>query len=290
MRIIIQDAEQQFSHIADTMRHDPTSWEKWFVLYINIQENKTQKNTLPASAYIANYIGHQMKELDGVAYLNSEQHVFILCRDIEAYRLRTMGYDMADALFEQHNLSSYCTLYEPTYAWQYLQSLCETPDGVDYFPFPCDHSMGRLRHTLGTMQDVLSSNMIERKSRFAMRILLVEDDPLTRKIVARCMKNNQHLITANNARDAVTQYALHAPDIVFLDIGLPDHSGFHVMDAIRTYDDSAYIIMFSANSFVDNVVTSLQAGANGFVAKPFRKEQLFHYVSDYQKYRSKYVS
>ncbi len=118
-----------------------------------------------------------------------------------------------------------------------------------------------------------------RKARQPQHVMLVEDDALTRRIVASSLKDRFAVITAHDAHEAVANYLLFAPDIVFLDIGLPDASGFAALKQIIAIDPDAYVVMFSGNSYLDNVVKALTCGASGFVAKPFRQEKLHYYIS-----------
>lgn len=122
-----------------------------------------------------------------------------------------------------------------------------------------------------------------------LHVMLVEDDPLTRRLVTGAFKENYALITAESAEEAVANYLLHAPDIVFLDIGLPDASGLQVLQSIMDSDPEAYVVMFSGNSYLDNVTTALGIGASGFVGKPFKKEKMRHYIEDSALHHNKYA-
>lgn len=129
-----------------------------------------------------------------------------------------------------------------------------------------------------------------RKVRMPLHVMLVEDDPLTRRLVTGTFKEKYALITASHAEEAIANYLLHAPDIVFLDIGLPNASGMDVLHRIIESDPDAYVVMFSGNSYLDNVTSALEMGASGFVAKPFKKEKMQHYIQDSALHHRKYAS
>jgi CheY-like chemotaxis protein len=141
-------------------------------------------------------------------------------------------------------------------------------------PATAPHSFGEIE----ALQDIFVEARQRRQARMPLHVMVVEDDPLTRRIVANAFKENYALITAATAEEAVVNYLLYAPDIVFLDIGLPDASGFDVLHQIITCDADAYVVMFSANSYLDNVTTAVSSGASGFVAKPFRHEKMRGYI------------
>ncbi len=130
------------------------------------------------------------------------------------------------------------------------------------------------------LKEVFAEARQMRRGRHPLHVMVVEDDPLTRRVVANAFKSNYALITAQAADEAIAQYMLHAPDVVFMDIGLPDASGFDVMEQILEIDPEAYVVMFSGNSYLDNVTKALNSGAAGFVAKPFKQDALRHYILD----------
>ena len=91
------------------------------------------------------------------------------------------------------------------------------------------------------------------------------------------MKNG----TASSAAEAIEKHLLLVPDIVFLDIGLPDADGFMVLNHIHHYDPDCMVVMFSGDSFLDNRVRALSAGAGGFLPKPFNRDSFVHYIEDW---------
>lgn len=131
---------------------------------------------------------------------------------------------------------------------------------------------------ISELQDVFSEVKKLRKTRHPQHVMIVEDDPLTRRIVSHTFKKDYALICARDANDAVADYLMYAPDVVFLDIGLPDASGFAVLRQILACDPDAYIVMFSGNSYPENIDRATKEGASGFVAKPFRKNDLHQFI------------
>lgn len=110
------------------------------------------------------------------------------------------------------------------------------------------------------------------------KVLLVEDDPVTRWMVRTGLKEECLFATANHVQQAMDLYVSFEPDLVFLDIQLPDGSGYDVLDWIMWHDLHAYVVMFSSYNDLDNIMKAFENGASGFVAKPFIKETLLHYI------------
>ncbi len=77
---------------------------------------------------------------------------------------------------------------------------------------------------------------------------------------------------------ALDKYTNIAPDILFLDINLPDVTGHELLEKILILDPDAYVIMLSGNCDRDNITQAISKGAKGFIAKPFTKDKLFQYI------------
>lgn len=120
-----------------------------------------------------------------------------------------------------------------------------------------------------------------RTTRDQLHVLLVEDDPVTRRMASCLLQQQDYIVLeSSNAEEALQHYLLHAPDIVFLDIGLPGSHGLSVLKQIVELDPQAYVVMLTAQRSVSYITYSMAAGARGFIPKPFRPEMLKHYVSD----------
>ena len=113
----------------------------------------------------------------------------------------------------------------------------------------------------------------------APKVLLVEDDPITRWLVRVALKGECILTTAPEADKAMQSYRAYKPDMVLLDIGLPGRDGKELLDALMQIDPRAYIIMFSSQDSPENIVETVQKGAKGFISKPFSKTEILKHIS-----------
>lgn len=108
-------------------------------------------------------------------------------------------------------------------------------------------------------------------------VLVVEDDPASRLLMTRVLEGSGYrVITAANGEDALASVAAQRPDLVILDIGLPGMDGIEVCARLRADDANATlpILMLTARVQLDDVVTGLEAGADDYLAKPFRQPEL----------------
>ena len=80
-------------------------------------------------------------------------------------------------------------------------------------------------------------------------------------------------LTASTGREAVMQASSHNPDVVFLDLGLPDMDGIDVIRQIRSWSNMP-IIIISARSEEEDKITTLDAGADDYLTKPFSVDEL----------------
>ncbi|MBI1274820.1 response regulator [bacterium] len=129
------------------------------------------------------------------------------------------------------------------------------------------------------ISDRTKAKISERRAEHkAPEVMLVEDDTFSRRLVGNILSKKYNLTSLENAESALTTYAQLAPDILFLDINLPNVTGHELLDRILLLDPQAYIIMLSGNSDKENVLQAMQRGAKGFVAKPFTPDKIYQYI------------
>ena len=105
-------------------------------------------------------------------------------------------------------------------------------------------------------------------------VLIVEDDQPVRNLISTTLKTHDYkFITAANGEDGVMQAATYNPDVVFLDLGLPDMDGVEVIKRIRSWSNMP-IIVISARSEDEDKIEALDAGADDYLTKPFSVEEL----------------
>ncbi|OGR68607.1 MAG: hypothetical protein A2081_03425 [Elusimicrobia bacterium GWC2_61_19] len=109
------------------------------------------------------------------------------------------------------------------------------------------------------------------------KVLVVDDEPDYLQIAARiALKAGCAVVTAPTALEGVALAAAERPDMILLDVGLPDISGFEAARRIRKVPALAAvpIIFFTVRSELDMVAEGLKLGAAGYVLKPFDPDEL----------------
>ncbi len=106
------------------------------------------------------------------------------------------------------------------------------------------------------------------------RILVVDDEPRIRRFVRVALEQNGwEVLDAPNGADAVDLAREEDPDLILLDINLPDLDGFEVLSRIREFSDTPVIMLTGRDSEEDRI-TGLDLGADDYVVKPFGVREL----------------
>ena len=105
-------------------------------------------------------------------------------------------------------------------------------------------------------------------------ILVVEDDPSVKNLMTTTLRaHDYHFLVAQNGQTAMMEASSHNPDIVLLDLGLPDMDGIEVIRNLRSWSNMP-IIVISARSEDSDKIEALDAGADDYLTKPFSVEEL----------------
>jgi two-component system, OmpR family, KDP operon response regulator KdpE len=105
-------------------------------------------------------------------------------------------------------------------------------------------------------------------------ILVIDDEPQIRKLLEITLQSNQYLVKeAGNAHEGLIMAANHPPDLILLDLGLPDESGHIVLKKLRQWYTFPVIIL-SVEKSEEDIIRALDNGANDYLSKPFRTGEL----------------
>jgi len=108
----------------------------------------------------------------------------------------------------------------------------------------------------------------------ARRVLVVDDEPELRSMLGRYLRaEGFEVADSSSGHDALQRIATAAPDLVILDVGLPDIDGFEVLRRIRAEHDTPVIMLTARAEEVDRIV-GLTVGADDYVVKPFSPREL----------------
>lgn len=105
-------------------------------------------------------------------------------------------------------------------------------------------------------------------------IVVCDDESQIRKILSISLESADYkFVEAENGKDAITQIATSHPQLVILDLGLPDRDGLSVLKEIRTWT-SVPVIILSVKNSQEDIVKALDLGADDYLTKPFNTSEL----------------
>jgi two-component system KDP operon response regulator KdpE len=105
-------------------------------------------------------------------------------------------------------------------------------------------------------------------------ILVIDDEIQIRKLLEISLEANDYkVLFAVNGKDGITMAASHQPDLILLDLGLPDEDGQVILTKLREWFQNPIIIL-SVKSAEEEIVKALDNGANDYLTKPFRTQEL----------------
>lgn len=113
------------------------------------------------------------------------------------------------------------------------------------------------------------------------KILLVDDASFMRMMIKDALVKNGYsdLYEASDGAEAVSKYSEVKPDLVIMDITMPNMDGLAALKAIKQIDANANVVMCSAMGQEAMVIDAIKSGAKDFIVKPFKPERIMKTVS-----------
>ncbi len=110
-------------------------------------------------------------------------------------------------------------------------------------------------------------------------VLIVEDDRFTANLLQSNIGNGFNCVIAGTGEEAIDSYIAESPNIVFLDIELPDMNGYEVLDILKSMDPNLYVIVLTGHGTSENVLKAVDQEVKGFINKPFSREQVLKHIN-----------
>lgn len=202
------------------------------------------------------YLRTAKKELDAALAMHAKNRTDILTLNGKSGECVLLGTKLADN--RPAGAHAYCWIHNITDDWRQACAI--------------------LTAMLKNDEEAPAYNL---KAHGKFSILIVEDDPMTSKLVSKHLQKFGEVTTTKNAREATANNIVRNPDIIFLDIHYKDdiYDGFDVLTNILSTNSEAFVVMFSANRDPATILKALSLGAQGFIAKPFHASDFLHYLA-----------
>ena len=113
-------------------------------------------------------------------------------------------------------------------------------------------------------------------------VVIVDDSGMSRKILRDILEEEGYTVVAEatDGLEGVLAYKQYMPDIITLDITMPNLDGTGALKQIKEYDDDAKVIMITAAGQQNKVIEALKIGAEKFVTKPYDKEDIIKSINE----------
>jgi two-component system chemotaxis response regulator CheY len=114
------------------------------------------------------------------------------------------------------------------------------------------------------------------------RIMIVDDAAFMRVMLKQILTANNFEVVAEaqNGKEAIRAYEVHKPDVVTMDITMPDMGGIDAVKAIKALDPHAKIIMCTAMGQQPMILSAMEAGAIDFIVKPFQNDRVLKSINN----------
>lgn len=122
-----------------------------------------------------------------------------------------------------------------------------------------------------------------------LKVLIADDEPLMRGLLTSYLGKECHhqIQKCKDGKEAIDLYRLHHHefDLVLLDIDMPKVDGLTALKHMREINPDAYVVIISGVGTLKNVKAAIDAGVNGFIAKPYTNEKISETLNNYFKHR-----
>tara|TARA_R110002072_G_scaffold107003_2_gene233284 strand:- start:968 stop:1804 length:837 start_codon:yes stop_codon:yes gene_type:complete len=278
MGVISLNAEAKLINLASSIGRSPQSWHGWYCLRIaidHLDENIQHECLFWVRSLIESYLNGIKNHI----YFCENSAIHIIANSVPHDIWEHAAQQICDLTYSESSANISYKLYDLSKDGRvYAQEILDIKNGIFNFITSASKSSNYLNEAI-SLNEIAQPNMnsIKINDKNA-KVLLVEDDPVTRWLVRQTLKDNCDLLTAQAANKVFSIYASYQPDVVFLDINLPDKNGYDVLEWIMRNDPGANVVMFSSQNDMDSITNALDMGATGFIGKPFIKNQLLSYI------------
>ena len=129
------------------------------------------------------------------------------------------------------------------------------------------------------------NNITPRPAPSEMNVLIADDQLAMRELLKTILRTLRvsNIDIAGDGVQAVERFRQSRHDMVFLDIDMPELNGFSALSQIKAIEPTAFVVMVSAHSSVENVKKALELGAKGFVVKPYTSIKIADMLKKYRE-------
>ncbi len=237
-------------------------------------------------AMIVNTAREYLADVDVQIYLCADGDVFLLAHTLPGKAARLFMESIATQC-SASNAADIAAIYQLAQQMSAVRFHVDAKQERTRAKLAAVEEQTQIQKNMRTRQAILNPDVkaqeteniaTRRRQRLAPELMLIEDDSFSSRLVSNVLQRQYHLTILEDTFMALRTYVRLAPDILFLDIGLPNVTGHELLERILALDPDACVVMLSSSADRVNVMRAMEKGAKGFIAKPFTREKIMQYV------------
>ncbi len=276
--VVVHEAPQQLAAMLDQFQPNDTGW---YVLLIEISgfnshEWSSKKETL--EALVGQLVPHQARTW---MYLLGGNKVGVLVKVASKAELVGFVQKLSSSLSVDQTPPK-TRMAEVPAQKQVVKDYLAAQQSAQEKEVLQHQQMEHERKVAALSFELNEAVLAKRASRIRPLLLLVEDDPTTLQLLKHLVSQalTAEIMVVTNAAEASLIYRRNAPDMVFLDIGLPEIDGLTLLKKVHEADPAARVVILTANAYRSNLEEASRHGAKGFLAKPFTPAKIAEVVKN----------
>lgn len=285
LQVVTTGAEYKLKDLLEGIKESTAGWR---AQHFRLSSYKGELGVKEASKVAFNIISGLLRDEDGGLFFCHDGDIVILCKAVAKKDFDEIAYQLTYLLADNASGDgmgeNFHTLYDMAVHWSTIDALAADKIRKTQTAHLTRPNLLTTKGEDSTSleaiveRDAARLALLRRRRRSKPCVLLVDDDMITLRLARSTLGGDFGIVTASSGVEAYNAYLLNAPDIAFMDIGLPDMDGHQVLRRIMAVDPVAYVVMLSANSYREDILKAIQIGAKGFIGKPFTREKLLQAI------------
>ncbi len=269
MKICMLNADIELQRTFDSITSDYAQWKGWSCIHLkdpDLQILRVAKEIL-MDMEMQLYV--YLKNIDGALFMAGFEDIYLFCKNTDQGYLKKLSSNVCELINPENAMSVMVDIYNlstqrDAFEANVVKTSClyNPLSSALYYFDKKDQTYGIDTH--------LADNT---------RALVVEDDPSMRWTFRKNLKGQCMIETAQGVSSAFKAYKQERPDIIFLDLNLPDGSGYAVLEWILRNDPEAYIVVCSSRDDEASKEKAMSFGAKAYLTKPFTRDALLDHIA-----------
>lgn len=280
MKVFREDSEKQLLSFMETHMLNPKN-KRCLVVKLN----KEQQRLIFSNPAFFNLLEEKILDENARSYVCKDGEVFVFFAGVPLKDIEALKSDLA-VLLNEPSAENNITLHDFAHeAYDLILRLKAKIKALNENQKELENQKAEFVKNNATAilnapiaEELVNTLAARKQKRGQPLVMVIEDDVFSCRLVRNSLNKDHEICTINSGIEGIEQYFIKAPNILFLDINLPDISGHDILSKILRHDKGAFVVMLSGNNDKDNVINSVRAGAKGFISKPFTREKLLQYI------------